>query len=62
MIADLAGRGTWFVIFGGLGYLAGSQWPAVSRLVDEYSLWLAIAILFILGAALIYRRRLKASG
>lgn len=62
MIADLAGRGTWFVIFGGLGYVAGSQWPAINRLVNEYSLWLAIVILFILGTALIYRRRLKAPG
>lgn len=57
LTADLAGRATWFVVFGGLGYIAGSQWRAASQLVDEYSLWLAIAILFFLGAALLYRRR-----
>ncbi|MGD2077497.1 MAG: DedA family protein [Chloroflexota bacterium] len=63
LVADLAGRATWFLLFGGLGYLAGSQWRRASQLIDEYSLYVAIAILIILGAALIYRwrrRRAKA--
>ena len=57
LVAVLAGRATWMVIFGGLGYIAGSQWRTAGQLIDEYSLWLAIAILLILGAALLHRRR-----
>jgi membrane protein DedA with SNARE-associated domain len=64
LTATLAGRATWFVIYGGLGYLVGSQWRTAGQLIDEYSLWLAIAILFVLGALLLYRRRnrLKVEG
>lgn len=63
LTAALAGRVTWFVVYGGLGYIVGSQWRAAGQLVDEYSLWLAIAILFGLGALLLYRRRrLKVEG
>jgi membrane protein DedA with SNARE-associated domain len=61
LTASLAGRATWLVLFGGFGYLAGSQWQTVSQLVNDYSLYLAIAILVILGAALLYRRRMKAA-
>jgi membrane protein DedA with SNARE-associated domain len=57
LTATLAGRATWFVIYGALGYLVGSQWRAAGLLIGEYSLWLAIAILFGLGALLFYRRR-----
>ena len=57
LVATLAGRATWFVIYGSLGYLVGSQWRNASQLINEYSLYLAIAILFILGGALLYRRR-----
>lgn len=62
LVAVLAGRATWFVIFGGLGYVVGSQWRAAGRLIDEYSFYLAIAILVILGAALLYRRRVRIQG
>ena len=57
LLATLAGRATWLVLFGGLGYIAGSQWRNASRLIDEYSLYLAIAILVVLAVALLYRRR-----
>ena len=57
LAATLAGRATWFVIYGALGYLVGSQWRRAGQLIDEYSLWLAIAILFGLGTLLLYRRR-----
>jgi membrane-associated protein len=62
LAATLAGRATWFILFGGLGYIIGDQWQTASRLIDDYSLYLAFAILAILGAALLYRRRLKAEG
>jgi len=62
LAATLAGRATWLVLFGGLGYVAGSQWRTASQIIDEYSLYLAIAILIILGIVLLYRRRMKAEG
>lgn len=64
LVATLAGRATWFVLYGSLGYIVGSQWRTVGRLIDEYSLYLAITILVILGAALLVRRRrrIKAEG
>jgi membrane protein DedA with SNARE-associated domain len=60
--ATLAGRATWLVLFGGLGYIAGSQWQTAGQIVNDYSLYLAIAILAILAFALLYRHRLKAEG
>lgn len=60
LAVTLAGRATWLVLFGGFGYIAGSQWRNASRLINEYSFYLATAILVILGAALFYRRRMKA--
>lgn len=59
LAATLTGRATWLVLFGGLGYLVGSQWQRTSQMVNDYSLYLAIAILVVLAAALLYRRRLK---
>lgn len=60
LVATLAGRATWFLLFGGVGFIVGSQWHSASRLIDRYSLYLAVAILIVLGMALLYRRRLKA--
>jgi membrane-associated protein len=61
LVVTLAGRATWLALFGGLGYLVGSQWQRVSEMVNEYSFYLAIAILIVLSAALLYRRRMKAA-
>ncbi len=60
LAATLAGRATWLILFGGLGYAAGSQWRGASQLINEYSFYLASAILIILAAAFLLRRRLKA--
>jgi len=59
LAAALAGRATWLVLFGGLGYIVGSQWRSASQIINKYSFYLAIAILIILGIALLYRRRMK---
>jgi membrane-associated protein len=37
LVVTLAGRATWLALFGGLGYLVGSQWQRVSEMVNEYS-------------------------
>lgn len=40
---DVAGRVTWLLIYGGLGYLFSSQWQAVTALLSTYGLWLGAA-------------------
>ena len=40
---DVAGRVTWLLIYGGLGYLFSSQWQAVTALLSTYGLWLGVA-------------------
>lgn len=53
---DLVGRATWLLLYGGLGYLAGSRWPAVSHLVTSYGIWLALAAALISGLTYLVRR------
>ena len=40
---DVAGRVTWLLLYGGLGYLFGSQWQAVTALLSAYGLWMGAA-------------------
>lgn len=43
---DLAGEITWLVLFGGLGYLAGSQWELIAQFVSDFSgLLVGLAVL-----------------
>ncbi len=37
---DVAGELTWLVLYGGLGYVFGNQWQAVSQLVIDYTSYL----------------------
>lgn len=53
---DLAGRATWLLLYGGLGYLAGSRWPAVSSLVSSYGAWLGVAAALVGGVIYLVRR------
>jgi membrane-associated protein len=43
LILDLAGRATWLLFYGGLGYLVDSHWPVVSQLITTYGIWLGAA-------------------
>jgi membrane protein DedA with SNARE-associated domain len=40
---DIAGRVTWLLLYGGLGYLFSSQWQAVTALLSTYGLWVGVA-------------------
>jgi membrane protein DedA with SNARE-associated domain len=53
---DLAGRATWLLLYGGLGYLAGSQWPVVSQLISTYGIWLGSAAASAGAIACLHRR------
>lgn len=37
---DFAGRVTWILIYGGLGYLFDSQWQSLSRTISLAGIWL----------------------
>jgi membrane-associated protein len=42
VVYDVAGRLTWLALYGGLGYIAGQQWPAVSQAIRQYGLWIGL--------------------
>jgi membrane-associated protein len=52
---DAAGELTWIVLFGGLGYLFGSQWELISQLISDFS-GVLLGVL-ILGAGIYLARR-----
>jgi len=57
MVYDSLGEFTWIILYGGLGYLFGSQWELVSEFVSNFGgLILGLAILGI-GIWLARRRR-----
>jgi len=52
---DVAGRVTWILLYGGLGYIFGSQWQAVSRIVSIYGVWLGGAAAVGIGVYYLFR-------
>ena len=59
---DVAGRVTWILLYGGLGYAAGSQWAAVSQAISTYSLWLGAVVAAGFGIYYLLRRWRQARG
>jgi membrane protein DedA with SNARE-associated domain len=53
---DVAGRVTWILLYGGLGYAVGSQWVAVSQAISTYSLWLGGVVAVGFGIYYLLRR------
>ena len=47
-----AGRATWIGLYGGLGYVLGSQWQLARQLIDGYGPWLSALVLGGLGLVL----------
>jgi membrane protein DedA with SNARE-associated domain len=54
---DVAGEFTWLVLYGGLGYIFGSQWEAINQFISDFSGLLAGLVLFGVGLYLLVRRR-----
>jgi membrane protein DedA with SNARE-associated domain len=54
---DVAGEFTWLVLYGGLGYIFGSQWEAINQFISDFSGLLVGLILFGAGLYLLVRRR-----
>ena len=58
MLYDSLGELTWIILYGGLGYIFGSQWELVSVFISNFGGW--IPGLIILGAGIwLWRRRLR---
>jgi membrane protein DedA with SNARE-associated domain len=54
---DIAGELTWLVLYGGLGYLFGSQWEAVSQFISDFSGLLVGVVALGAGIYIWLRRR-----
>jgi membrane protein DedA with SNARE-associated domain len=62
LVADVAGRATWILAYGGIGYLVGSQWQAAVQVVGQYRNQLAIATAVIIAVYFVIRRRRRIWG
>lgn len=58
MIYDSLGELTWIVLYGGLGYLFGSQWEVVSDFMSNFG-GLILGILLLVVGVWLWRRRLQ---
>jgi membrane protein DedA with SNARE-associated domain len=56
MAYDISGELTWLVLFGGLGYLFGSQFEAVSQFVSDFSGVLVGVVVLGMGLIFLFRR------
>ncbi len=54
---DVAGELTWIVLYGGLGYLVGSQWELISQFVSDFSGLLVGLVALGAGVYLLVRRQ-----
>lgn len=54
---DVAGEFTWIVLYGGLGYLFGSQWELISQFISDFSGLLVGVVALSAGMYLLVRRR-----
>lgn len=54
---DAAGELTWIVLYGGLGYIFGSQWELISQFISDFSGLLVGLVMVGGGAYLLLRRR-----
>ncbi|MCI0643390.1 MAG: VTT domain-containing protein [Chloroflexi bacterium] len=57
LLYDVAGEVTWIVLFGGLGYLFGSQWEAINQFISDFSGLLVGVVAFGAGVYILLRRR-----
>lgn len=53
---DVAGRVNWVLLYGGLGYIFGSQWQVLSRAVSIYGVWLGGSVAVGIGVYYLFRR------
>ena len=59
MFYDALGETMWVVLYGGLGYLFGSQWETVSQIVSDFG-WLLLGIVLLVAGIRLGTRWLEA--
>ncbi len=57
LLYDTAGEITWFAMFGGLGYIFGSNWEVISQFISDLSGFLAGIVILAIGIYFLLRRR-----
>ncbi len=62
LIADITGRATWILLYGGLGYLVGSQWQAAAQDAREHRALLALVTAVIIAVYFLFRRWRRSRG
>jgi membrane protein DedA with SNARE-associated domain len=55
LVFDVAGTLSWLMLYGGLGYVLGSQAEVVSQAIASYSGWLVGAVLVGIAVYLLVR-------
>ena len=55
---DSLGELTWIVLYGGLGYLFGSQWELVSEFISNFG-GLILGLVIVAGGIWLWRKRLR---
>jgi membrane protein DedA with SNARE-associated domain len=58
MLYDFMGEITWFVLYGGLGFLFGSRWEEIGSIVSDFGFFLLGAVILSAGIWLARRRGL----
>ncbi len=49
MLPDFLGEAMWIILYGGLGYIFGTQWEAVSQVVSDFGGVLLGIVLLVIG-------------
>ena len=57
LLYDASGELTWIILYGGLGYIFGSQWEAINQFISDFSGLLVGVIALAGGLYLLIRRR-----
>ena len=55
LMSDTAGRMTWFVLYGGLGYMFGAQWELITEFLSNFSGLIVGVFAVLLGIYLLVR-------
>lgn len=61
LLFDMAGELTWILLYGGLGYLFGSQWELISEVISNFTGVIVGVLLLAAGVYLLVRFRKNAT-
>ena len=59
LLYDIAGELTWIILYGGLGYIFGSQWELINQFINDFSGILVGVVALGMGIYLILRRQAR---